>query len=107
LFLTTNRAENIDPAFESRIHVSIHYPELTTPSRRQIWQQFISESNIENFSETDLDQVARLELNGRQIKNVLKTAHLLAKEEACGLNYNHVLIVLNLRAEEKTGSVFR
>ena len=106
MFLTTNRAENIDPAFESRIHISVQYPELTTPSRRQIWQQFISESNIRNFSETELNQVAGLELNGRQIKNVLKAAHLLAKEEACGLNYNHVRIVLNLRADAKTGSVF-
>ena len=106
MFLTTNRAENIDPAFESRIHISVQYPELTTPSRRQIWQQFISESNIRSFSETELNQVAGLELNGRQIKNVLKAAHLLAKEEKCGLNYNHVRIVLNLRADVKTGSVF-
>ncbi|KAI9371163.1 P-loop containing nucleoside triphosphate hydrolase protein [Aspergillus egyptiacus] len=105
LFLTTNRAENIDPAFESRIHVSIGYPELTTPSRRQIWRQFISERNIKDFAETDLDHVASLELNGRQIKNVLKTAHLLAQEEGCGLNYDHVRTVLNLRADEKTGSV--
>lgn len=106
MFLTTNRAENIDPAFESRIHISVQYPELTTPSRRQIWQQFISESNIRSFSETELNQVAGLDLNGRQIKNVLKAAHLLAKEEECGLNYNHVRIVLNLRADAKIGSVF-
>lgn len=28
LFLTTNRAENIDPAFESRIHLSLTYKEF-------------------------------------------------------------------------------
>lgn len=34
LFLTTNRVTNIDAAFQSRIHVSIEYPELSLSSRR-------------------------------------------------------------------------
>ncbi|KAJ5773144.1 hypothetical protein N7457_008040 [Penicillium paradoxum] len=101
LFLTTNRAEIIDPAFESRIHLSIRYPELTPAARRQIWSQFMANREIKPFSEDELDYVSNLELNGRQIKNVLKTAHLLAQEEECGLNYEHVRIVLALRDFEK------
>ncbi|OJJ38081.1 hypothetical protein ASPWEDRAFT_179685 [Aspergillus wentii DTO 134E9] len=100
LFLTTNRAENIDPAFESRIHVSIRYPDLNTTSRRQIWTQFLSETKMGQLSEEKLDEVCKLELNGRQIKNVLRTAHLLAQEDGCGLDYSHVQTVLTLRASE-------
>ncbi|KAL3479175.1 P-loop containing nucleoside triphosphate hydrolase protein [Aspergillus californicus] len=99
LFLTTNRAEHIDPAFESRIHVSIRYPELNEVSRRQIWRQFLNRPNTASFSDEELDLLAKLELNGRQIKNVLRTAHLLAMEEECPLNYGHVRMFLDLTAD--------
>ena len=42
LFLTTNRISNIDPAFQSRIHVSMRYPDLTSTSRRSIWANFLA-----------------------------------------------------------------
>ncbi|OQE39769.1 hypothetical protein PENCOP_c006G00864 [Penicillium coprophilum] len=97
LFLTTNRAEHIDPAFESRIHISIRYPQLTPESRRQIWSHFIVARGIQEFSDDELDYVSNLELNGRQVKNVLKTAHLMAQAEESPLKYEHVRIVLDLR----------
>jgi len=40
LILTTNRIGNIDPAFESRIHFSFHYPDLDFAARKQIWTTF-------------------------------------------------------------------
>ncbi|OQE22976.1 hypothetical protein PENSTE_c009G03378 [Penicillium steckii] len=97
LFLTTNRAENIDPAFESRIHVSIRYPELSPESRCQIWTQFLASQSTESFSDEELGYLSSLELNGRQIKNVLKTAHLLAYEEQCGLKFEHIKTIMELR----------
>ncbi|KAL4735138.1 P-loop containing nucleoside triphosphate hydrolase protein [Aspergillus similis] len=100
LFLTTNRAEQMDPAFESRIHISIRYPELNEVSRRQIWSQFLSRPNTARFSDEELDQLAKLELNGRQIKNVVRTAHLLAQEEECPLNYEHIRMFLDLTADD-------
>ncbi|KAL4757808.1 ATP-binding protein [Aspergillus foveolatus] len=100
LFLTTNRAEQIDPAFESRIHISIQYPELNRASRRQIWSQFLSRPNTVRFSDEELDQLAKLKLNGRQIKNVVRTAHLLAQEEECALKYEHVRMFLDLTADD-------
>ncbi|KAJ5101714.1 hypothetical protein NUU61_003936 [Penicillium alfredii] len=81
LFLTTNRAENIDAAFESRIHVSLAYRNLDASSRRHIWSQFLDTPSGPAFSSEQLDKVAAVELNGRQIKNVLKTANLLAQVE--------------------------
>ncbi|RAH64471.1 ATP-binding protein [Aspergillus aculeatinus CBS 121060] len=106
LFLTTNRAEHIDPAFESRIHMSIRYPELTFASRHQIWRQFLTQQrHTEPFSEDELDRLAALELNGRQIKNVLRTAHLLAEEEGCALTHAHVQGILSLRDYLKQGGM--
>lgn len=102
LFLTSNRAENIDPAFESRIHVSLRYPELNTASRRQIWTQFLGDAYIGGFSSQELDQMAEVALNGRQIKNVLRTAHLLARKQEAKLAYSHIQMILTLRG---SGSV--
>lgn len=76
LFLTTNRVKQIDDAFHGRIHVSLHYPPLTALGRRQIWKAFLSGGQLE---EAELDELAQVELNRRQIKNALNTAQLLAK----------------------------
>lgn len=93
LFLTTNRADNMDPAFQSRIHVHMEYPDLTHKSRKQIWSSFISQVPSK-FDEEELDELARVKLNGRQIKNVVKTAQLLAMEDAEVLAKEHVDCVL-------------
>ena len=77
LFLTTNRISNIDDAFHSRIHISMQYPPLTAASRRHIWNTFMSKTS--GLSDGQLDALAQVELNGRQIKNVLKTAQMLAR----------------------------
>ncbi|KAI8631669.1 ATPase [Xylariaceae sp. FL1651] len=95
LFMTTNRVDNIDAAFQSRIHVSLEYPDLTQASRRQIWQNFVKTASLENnISETDLDQLSLLTLNGRQIKNVLKTAQLLAARRKSALKREFIDTVL-------------
>ncbi|CAG7951491.1 unnamed protein product [Penicillium nalgiovense] len=102
LFLTTNRTQNIDPAFESRIHLSVAYRELDAESRRQVWTQFLSRTlNIEAFTGEQLDQVAELQLNGRQIKNVIKTAGLLAWSKGREVRFEDLKMVLALRDLQK------
>lgn len=98
LFLTTNRVEQIDPAFESRIHLSLNYKELDSTSRRHIWRQFLGRSpNTTAFSDEQLDQLAVPQLNGRQIKNTIKTASLLAWSQQKELGFQHIQVVLKLR----------
>lgn len=79
LFLTTNRIANIDPAFHSRIHVTINYASLSVESRRHIWQTFLGPDS--RLPAEDVDRLSRVDLNGRQIKNVLKTARMLARSQ--------------------------
>ena len=126
MILTTNRVQTFDPAFQSRILISIDYKELTVESRRTVWANFLKQHDTtqtaarakvpeggdddkesreqhlqrtlpHEISETDLDNLARtLTLNGRQIKNVLKTAQLLALRRGEGLNKEHIKLVLKV-----------
>lgn len=77
--------------------MSLRYPELNATSRRQIWVQFLGEEYVKGFSSEELDQVAEVALNGRQIKDVLRTARLLARTQDAQLNYEHIKSILTLR----------
>lgn len=77
LFLTTNRLAEIDEAFHSRIHVSLQYPGLNKESRKHIWRTFVGDNK--NITDSNLDTLSEVDLNGRQIKNMLKTAQMLAR----------------------------
>ncbi|OJD32290.1 atpase aaa+ type core [Diplodia corticola] len=93
LFLTTNRVRSIDAAFRSRIHIAIHYPALTFDSRRELWKTFIQKATSEVhfwWAEEYLDHLASQELNGRQIKNIVRTAHSVAVGEGGFLNSTHI-----------------
>jgi len=96
MVLTTNRVNTLDPAFSSRIHVSLEYADLTTESRATIWQNFLKgiEGNV--ISGAELQKLARLELNGRQVKNVVKMASLLAGRKGESLSFGHVRVVLEV-----------
>ncbi|KAF8534258.1 P-loop containing nucleoside triphosphate hydrolase protein [Trichophaea hybrida] len=84
MFLTTNRIGSFDSAFTSRIHLAIKYPALSHSFRRDLWKVFICKAspappawmNLES-----LNELASENLNGRQIKNIVRTAHALAVGE--------------------------
>ncbi|OCK83952.1 P-loop containing nucleoside triphosphate hydrolase protein [Lepidopterella palustris CBS 459.81] len=97
MFLTTNRVNTFDPAFQSRIHISLDYPELSIDSRRMVWKNFLAASQQANtITDRQVDQLSLMNMNGRQIKNVLKTAQLLASRKEAKLSYDHVMTVLDV-----------
>jgi len=139
MFLTTNRVQTFDAAFQSRIHISIEYPELDTKSRKQVWSNFLHQHDVaqaasrdrppralpsaakaqnanlstpeqeakakelhqkrtlpHTMDEKDLDKLASLHMNGRQIKNILKNAQLLANQRGMALCYGHVADVMEV-----------
>lgn len=73
LFLTTNRVETFDDAFQSRIHVALRYGDLTSKAKRSIWKMFLERVralegvDTADFTENDYDVLARHTLNGRQV----------------------------------------
>ena len=108
LFLTTNRVRTFDEAFQSRIHLSLHYNDLDPDARRQIWIAFLKKAHthseathVQNtgLSEEELDTLAQKDLNGRQIKNTCRTATSLAKSRGQKLKYEHLEEALNAMEE--------
>jgi SpoVK/Ycf46/Vps4 family AAA+-type ATPase len=73
LFLTTNRVETFDDAFQSRIHVALRYGDLTTKAKRSVWKMFLEKVQAKEgvqtakFTDKDFDALARHNLNGRQV----------------------------------------
>ncbi|OKL60944.1 hypothetical protein UA08_03620 [Talaromyces atroroseus] len=83
--LTTNRKSEIDDAFKSRIHFTIHYPDLDADSRRKVWKNFLTKvaktSELSEVTEDDFATLSKHALNGRQIKNIVSCAVSLSREQ--------------------------
>ncbi|KAH9931587.1 P-loop containing nucleoside triphosphate hydrolase protein [Fomitopsis serialis] len=95
LFLTTNRVTAFDPAFLSRIHVALHYRELSKEAKLKIWQAFLHKVNVDGLTAEQLADLVSREVNGRQIKNATRTATSLARSRGETLGYNHLAETLD------------
>ncbi|KAK8043847.1 P-loop containing nucleoside triphosphate hydrolase protein [Apiospora phragmitis] len=89
LILTTNRVDCFDTAFKSRIHLAIRYPPLSISSRRVLWHAFLRKVSEQTANELKsngaLEKFASEPLNGRQIKNLIRTASaLVINDEEAG-----------------------
>jgi SpoVK/Ycf46/Vps4 family AAA+-type ATPase len=93
IFLTTNLYSTIDVAFRSRVNIHLLFSPLPASSRLVLWRKFLSrlppwttasngkgavnanifENALDHLSESDMQQLALWELNGREIKNAIKT----------------------------------
>ncbi|PKK40734.1 hypothetical protein CI102_15424 [Trichoderma harzianum] len=88
LILTSNRVGTFDEAFKSRIQLAVHYNSLDLDQRTQIWRNFtrrLKDLNEEGIDFADLmdniPQLARKEMNGREIRNAITTARQYARWE--------------------------
>lgn len=85
LFLTTNRVETFDDAFQSRIHVALRYGELSGKAKKAVWRMFLdrvrSMEGVKSVEWTDeeLEVLSRKPMNGRQVCLLL----LLSRSLAC------------------------
>ena len=74
LFLTTNRVQTFDEAVASRIHYGIKYGPLGVNARREIWQRFLAKASTEKgnakYDSNDLEDLAKHELNGREVSRL-------------------------------------
>ena len=102
MFLTTNRVSTFDAAFQSRIHLTIDYPKLDFHSKMLIWQTFVRPQSDaprygSNIREKDIKALAKTDMNGREIKNTIKTARLLASQKGAPLAMEHIATVLRVK----------
>lgn len=107
LFLTTNRIGDFDEAFASRIHISLHYPELDLESTLKIFElnlkliynRFkgkgreikIDHDNILASAQNYWNTNEKMRWNGRQIRNACQTALALAEFGAQGGSHEKVV----------------
>ena len=106
LFLTTNRVRVFDEAFQSRIHVSLRYADLSSDAKRSIWLAFLRRvnGNVPNggISHDELHALGEKKVNGRQIKNACRTATSLAISRGEKMRYEHLAEALNAMEEFMT-----
>ncbi|RMZ85246.1 hypothetical protein DV738_g314, partial [Chaetothyriales sp. CBS 135597] len=102
LFLTTNRVETFDEAFVSRIHLSLRYDELSTKARYRVWKLFLDKIKategikVGTLTENDYKDLARRDVNGRQIKNLVRAAQALAIHQDEPLSMAHIKRVIDV-----------
>ncbi|RSL74029.1 hypothetical protein CEP53_000589 [Fusarium sp. AF-6] len=100
LILTSNRDKSIDPAFKSRIHLTLHYPELDKTTREQIWRRFTAKAGSRNvLDDSSYERLSRLPMNGREIRNVVKISMLWASREGKELGLEQIRTVLQVSRE--------
>ncbi|KAF2799847.1 hypothetical protein K505DRAFT_230068 [Melanomma pulvis-pyrius CBS 109.77] len=103
LFLTTNRVATFDEAFQSRIHMGIKYDNLTSKARQEIWKHHINKVvHMEGqesvpFKDSDIEELSHKVLNGRQIKNNVKTAQSIALSEKEVFSIKHIKRVMKVQ----------
>lgn len=74
LFLTTNRKQDFDEAFKSRIHVTISYGDLSDEAQSMIWERLIVTNK--DVKKDDSWTSAAFEALGKLKFNVSKRLHL-------------------------------
>jgi hypothetical protein len=97
LFLTTNRVQSLDPAFQSRVQCALRYDALDAPARARVWADLMSHApDLEVAADVDMDALAVHALNGRQIKNALQLGIALARHEGVPMSMRHLDATLDL-----------
>ncbi|KAL8692665.1 MAG: hypothetical protein Q9218_002365 [Villophora microphyllina] len=88
LMLTTNQIAHFDVAVHSRVHVAIKYGKLSEKQTMAIFEGFLTplvEKNcvkdIDDIKEWIEEDVCKIGLDGRQIRNILTSALGLARAE--------------------------
>ena len=80
LFLTTNRPTVLDEAVMSRVSLWLEYPDLDLDTRLKIWNTMLEMAGMEHLT-GDITELAQLELNGRQVRNIVRLAKVIYEAE--------------------------
>lgn len=87
LFLTTNRGDLVDDAILSRCTARIPYTAPTAIEQARIWR-VLADANEIKLSDRNIREItkAHSNLSGRDVKNLLKLASLLAHDRDCPID---------------------
>lgn len=88
MFLTTNRITEIDEAFASRVTMIFEYNELNESNRFEVFSNLLKKAKMD-LPTDDIVALSKLELNGREIKNLIRLAGILAFDEKNAVSISH------------------
>jgi hypothetical protein len=82
LFMTTNRADLVDDAIASRCLARIVYKTPSLADQKRIWRVLADTAGIE-LPKAEIDKIAEKypNLSGRDVKNLMKLAHMVSLSE--------------------------
>lgn len=93
IFLTTNLYSTIDTAFRSRVNIHLLFEPLKPDARKVLWEKFLKrlpslggEAEREEIGDDVMGELAKWELNGREIKNAVKTVRTWCICKGFGIN---------------------
>ena len=103
LILTTNQIAHFDVAVQSRIHIAIKYTKLSENQTKAIFEGFLDplvrKGCVKDFDDIRTwieEDVCRIGLDGRQIRNIVTSALGLARaQRKSKLDMQDLKIVLN------------
>ncbi len=95
MFLTTNRASNLDEAFYSRINMALGFTGLSLEARQKVWTNLLGN----NAKDIDVAALSVYDVNGRQIKNCINSAFSLAGAKDRAVAHNDFIRVIQ-KAED-------
>ena len=108
VFITTNRVSRFDERLMPRIDITLGLPPLDRDRRVGIWhnqiQDLFDEGIINAAQSADLRMLAQQkwsmhDINGHQIKKVVKIAKVLAEKKGKMLGYREVEMMLKMERE--------
>jgi hypothetical protein len=92
IFLTSNRAKNIDSAIKSRIHMTFEYDNLSYDQKMNIWTYLIKK--IITHCNIDIETLCNYNLNGRQIRTAINLAQGLSKNRGEMLSTDIIITII-------------
>jgi SpoVK/Ycf46/Vps4 family AAA+-type ATPase len=101
LFLTSNRVEEFDPAFSSRIHLKARFEAPTSATRAAIWKNLLrTVEGCEDWDQKTFDRLGSdLDLNGREIKNLIRPALSVAASKGQPLSEQILRLIYGINRD--------
>lgn len=110
LFLTTNKPNEFDEAIRNRIHLEVRFDPITQEARRIIWDDTLGrvpgKDNREGLWTDDLlDALSEVEMNGREINNIMRLATCYASGDDLPMNPGHLVKIIGAKASGSLGKL--
>ncbi len=106
MLLTTNRMTSLDVAVQSRVHLAVAFKDLTSEGVCSIFEENLKHckeevEDMKSIMSWIKREAPDLDLNGREIRNLISSAQALARSEKELLTQKHIDDVYKITARFK------